>query len=57
MGNESRIQFADTNAYEMTPSNVGYGLKTGSCKLPTSLTTEIVFYRYCRNILKKTTSN
>jgi hypothetical protein len=57
MGNESRIQFADTNAYEMTPSDLGYGLKTGSCKLPTSLTTEIVFYRYCRNILKKTTSN
>jgi len=30
MGDESRIQFADTNGNEMTPSDLEYGLKTGS---------------------------
>jgi len=47
MGNESRIQFAETNGCELTPSGLGYGLKTGSCKPPTSCTAEIAFYRYC----------
>jgi len=57
MGNESRIQFADTNGNELTPSDLEYGLKTGTCKLPTSCTAQIAFYRYCWNILEKTTSN